>query len=162
MKNFKKLMMLATLSITALQSINAYDNAADDTQPRHQGFGRIFTAIENTATLHPGNAVNSLATGNQSDTTFGWHENDDNNIKANRADTERNNNDRDGRDEQSEGRRRDDRDRQSDRDERSQNRNNSGDRKGSKNRKRNAQQTSSKDNNGSAKKSNGSSSRSSN
>lgn len=66
--------------------------ADDRTKPTHQGFGRIGTALENTLTLHPGNAVNALATGDQSDTTFGWHENEEGRVKANRAHTEHNNN----------------------------------------------------------------------
>jgi len=91
MKNFKKLMLLATMSVGAQQAI-AYNKSADDAQPTHQGFGRIGTAIENTLTLHPGNAVNALATGDQSDTTYGWHKDDNDRVKANRAHTEHNNN----------------------------------------------------------------------
>jgi hypothetical protein len=91
MKNFKKLMMLATLTITAQQAIIAEDDMdIQDAQPRHQGFGRIFTAAENTLTLHPGNAVNSLATGDQADTSFGYQRNDEGKVKAKRANTKRN------------------------------------------------------------------------
>src|SRR3990167_8453206 len=92
MKNFKKLMMLATVACIAQQSTIANNKTADDTQPTHQGVGRLGTFFENTLTLHPGNAVNALVTGDQSDTTFGWHENEEGRIKANRADTEHNNN----------------------------------------------------------------------
>lgn len=91
MKNLKKLMLVATISITAQQTI-AYDRSADDAKPTKQGFGRIGTAIENTVTLHPGNAVNALATGNQSDTTYGWHKDKNGRVKANRAHTNHNNN----------------------------------------------------------------------
>ena len=101
MKNFKKLMMLATMTFMAHESIfaryqdPAMDNDDDnmeqeDMQPRHQGFGRIFTAAENTLTLHPGNAVNSLATGDQADTNFGYERNDEGKVKAKRANTKRN------------------------------------------------------------------------
>ena len=92
MKNFKKLMMLATVACIAQQSTIANNKTADDAQPTHQGVGRLGTFFENTLTLHPGNAVNALVTGDQSDTTFGWHENEEGRIKANRADTEHNNN----------------------------------------------------------------------
>lgn len=97
MKNFKKLMMLAILTITAQKAIIADDDMmyeddmdVQDAQPRHQGFGRIFTAAENTLTLHPGNAVNSLATGNQADTSFGYERNDEGQVKARKANTSRN------------------------------------------------------------------------
>ncbi len=96
MKNFKKLMMLATMTCIAQQmTFTKYQDPADDMeeqdmQPRHQGFGRIFTAAENTLTLHPGNAVNSLATGDQADTKFGYERNDEGKIKAKKANTQRN------------------------------------------------------------------------
>ena len=92
MKNFKKLITVATIALTLQQTTTAYDKSADDAQPTHQGFGRFGTFFENTLTLHPGNAVNALATGDQSDTTFGWHEDEEGRIKANRARTEHNNN----------------------------------------------------------------------
>lgn len=84
-------MLVATISMGAHQAI-AYNKSADDAQPTHQGVGRIGTAIENTLTLHPGNAVNALATGDQSDTTYGWHKDDKGRVKANRAHTNHNNN----------------------------------------------------------------------
>lgn len=91
MKNLKKLMLVATISMGAHQA-TAYNRSADDAQPTHQGVGRIGTAIENTLTLHPGNAVNALATGDQSDTTYGWHKDKNGRVKANRAHTQHNNN----------------------------------------------------------------------
>jgi len=92
MKNFKKLMTIATIAFTLQQTTTTYDQSADDAQPTHQGWGRFGTFFENTLTLHPLNGVNALATGDQSDTTFGWHENEEGKIKANRARTEHNNN----------------------------------------------------------------------
>lgn len=121
MKKFKKIILVASLSVIAQQSLAAdvnasYENESTTTQnsniskhdrkanlkehrrnedhikPKHQGFGRIGTALENTLTLHPGNAVNALATGDQADTTFGYHKDDEGRIKANRAHTEHNDN----------------------------------------------------------------------
>ncbi len=92
MKLFKKLMMLVSFSIISQSMTFASDDENnDDVKPKHQGFGRIFTAVENTVTLHPGNAVNSLATGNQDDTTFGYHKDEQGKVKANKANTRRNN-----------------------------------------------------------------------
>ena len=84
--------MIATIFIMTEQSMIARRGHSDDSQPTHQGFGRFGTAIENTLTLHPGNAVNALATGDQADTTFGYHEDERGRVKANRAHTEHNNN----------------------------------------------------------------------
>lgn len=92
MKSMNIAIIIATIFIITEQSMIAYNRSTDDSRPKHQGFGRIGTAIENTVTLHPGNAVNALATGDQADTTFGWHEDDDNSVKANRAQTYHNNN----------------------------------------------------------------------
>jgi|GEM_PF-2299548 len=92
MKNLNSAIIIAAIFIITEQPVIGYDKSADNSQPTHQGFGRIGTAIENTLTLHPGNAVNSLATGDQSDTTFGWHEDEDNRVKANRAHTKHNQN----------------------------------------------------------------------
>lgn len=132
MKNFKKLMMLAAITLINQQFMIAEykekeaqseeisaksskknknkknkkkdkkknkavkkqqkdkDKKKDKKKEKHQGFGRIWTAAENTLTLHPGNAVNALATGDQDDTTFGYERNDEGRVKARQADTHRN------------------------------------------------------------------------
>ncbi len=104
MKNFKKLMMLATMTLinqqfivaeyeekeTQLEEKPAKKRRKENKEEKHQGFGRIWTAAENTLTLHPGNAVNALATGDQDDTTFGYERNDEGHVKARKADTHRN------------------------------------------------------------------------
>jgi len=92
MKNLKKLMTLAIITFIIQQTTTAYDKSADDAQPTHQGWGRLGTFVENNLTLHPLNSVNALATGDQSDTTYGWHKDDNDHIKANRAHTEHNRN----------------------------------------------------------------------
>lgn len=92
MKTFKKLMITAMTFIAIQQSIIAYDKSADNAKPQHQGWGRLGTATGNILTLHPGNSVNALTTGDQSNTTFGWHKDEDDRVKANRARTEHNKN----------------------------------------------------------------------
>ena len=91
MKLFKKLMILSSIVMMSQSITFASDDNDDNPKPKHQGFGRIFTAVENTVTLHPGNAVNSLATGNQDDTTFGYYKDEQGKVKANKANTRRNN-----------------------------------------------------------------------
>ena len=92
MKNFKKLMMLTILAISGQQAIFAYNDEADDAEPRHQGFGRIWASTKQIATLHPIEGTENLVTGDQPDTTFGWHENENGRMQANNARTKRNKN----------------------------------------------------------------------
>lgn len=89
MKRNHKLLFLA---IGSISSLKAYDQSADNAQPKHQGFGRIFNSVEQAVTLHPGKAVKNLGTGDEPTTTFGWHENDKGDLQANNATTTRNGN----------------------------------------------------------------------
>ncbi len=92
MKNFKKLMALAVMSMTAQQAIFAYDKNADDAEPKHQGWGRLWGSTKQIVTLHPVEGLENLGTGDQADTTFGWHKNEEGHMQANYARTERNEN----------------------------------------------------------------------
>lgn len=92
MKNFKKLMALAVLSIAAQQAVFAYDENADDAQPKHQGWSRLWGSTKQIVTLHPVEGIENLGTGDQADTTFGWHKNEEGHMQANYARTERNEN----------------------------------------------------------------------
>lgn len=95
MKDFKKIALIAALSLCAQQYVAAKSNNNDDmdqqdAKPKHQGWGRLGTMLENTVTLHPGNAVNAAVTGDQEDTSFGYERNDEGKVKARKANTARN------------------------------------------------------------------------
>ena len=58
----------------------------------HNQHTKVLVELVQHLKIHPGNAVNALATGDQSDTTYGWHKDKNDRVKANRAHTEHNNN----------------------------------------------------------------------